>query len=216
MRRAADDPGRIVIGPRAQPLMISRMAETPSLRRTLAGLHRYRHLLRNLVLKDLKLKYRGSVIGFLWSLANPLSDGRRLHRGLPLHPGDSQRGVRLLPDAGSPGVDVFRELRGHVDRHPSRTMADWSRASGSRGRFCRPLRCSSTSRSTVLNVAVILPLMLAYYRRRAHHADAALSRSSSDCSWCSRSAWRSCWRPRPRFSATCVTWSRSPSRFFSG
>ena len=32
----------------------------------------YRHLLRNLVLKDLKLKYRGSVFGFLWSLANPL------------------------------------------------------------------------------------------------------------------------------------------------
>jgi ABC-type polysaccharide/polyol phosphate export permease len=29
-------------------------------------------LLRNLVVKDLKLKYRGSVFGFLWSLANPL------------------------------------------------------------------------------------------------------------------------------------------------
>lgn len=32
----------------------------------------YRDLLRNLVAKDLKLKYRGSVLGFLWSLANPL------------------------------------------------------------------------------------------------------------------------------------------------
>ena len=55
--------------------MISRMAEAPSFARTLAGLRRYRHLLRNLVLKDLKLKYRGSVIGFLWSLANPLLMG---------------------------------------------------------------------------------------------------------------------------------------------
>jgi lipopolysaccharide transport system permease protein len=36
------------------------------------ALVRYRHLLRNLVLKDLKLKYRGSVFGFLWSLLNPL------------------------------------------------------------------------------------------------------------------------------------------------
>lgn len=33
---------------------------------------RYRHLFRNLVVKDLKLKYRGSVLGFAWSLLNPL------------------------------------------------------------------------------------------------------------------------------------------------
>ena len=33
---------------------------------------RYRELVRNLVLKDLKLKYRDSVLGFIWSLANPL------------------------------------------------------------------------------------------------------------------------------------------------
>src|SRR5262245_29209205 len=52
--------------------MVNRTADAPSIRRTLVGLHRYRHLLRNLVLKDLKLKYRGSVIGFLWSLANPI------------------------------------------------------------------------------------------------------------------------------------------------
>ncbi|HST11237.1 MAG TPA: ABC transporter permease [Terriglobales bacterium] len=38
----------------------------------LVSLYRYRSLLKALVLKDLKLKYRGSVFGFLWSLANPL------------------------------------------------------------------------------------------------------------------------------------------------
>jgi len=32
----------------------------------------YSHLLRNLVARDLKLKYKGSVFGLLWSLANPL------------------------------------------------------------------------------------------------------------------------------------------------
>ena len=52
--------------------MVNRAADAPSIRRTLLGLRTYRHLLRNLVLKDLKLKYRGSVVGFLWSLANPL------------------------------------------------------------------------------------------------------------------------------------------------
>ena len=44
----------------------------PSVSAGLIGIVRYRELLRNLVLKDLKLKYRGSVFGFVWSLANPL------------------------------------------------------------------------------------------------------------------------------------------------
>ncbi len=33
----------------------------------------YRELLKNLIVKDLKLKYRGSFLGFLWSLLNPLA-----------------------------------------------------------------------------------------------------------------------------------------------
>lgn len=32
----------------------------------------FRELLRNLVMRDLRLKYRGSVLGFLWSMVNPL------------------------------------------------------------------------------------------------------------------------------------------------
>ena len=39
---------------------------------SLAAIARYRELVRNLVFKDLKLKYRGSIFGFLWSLLNPL------------------------------------------------------------------------------------------------------------------------------------------------
>lgn len=38
----------------------------------LRELRSYRHLLRNLVACDLKLKYKGSVLGLAWSLANPL------------------------------------------------------------------------------------------------------------------------------------------------
>lgn len=33
---------------------------------------RYRHLLQNMVQRDLKVKYRRSVLGFLWSLLNPI------------------------------------------------------------------------------------------------------------------------------------------------
>ncbi len=38
----------------------------------MTALYRYRELIRNLVVRDLKRKYRDSILGFLWSLANPL------------------------------------------------------------------------------------------------------------------------------------------------
>ena len=46
--------------------------EEASVASGLVGVFQHRELLRNLVAKDLKLKYRGSVFGFLWSLVNPL------------------------------------------------------------------------------------------------------------------------------------------------
>jgi ABC-2 type transport system permease protein len=65
VRRAPDAPGSATD-------LVDRAAERPSLVVTLGSLYAYRELLKNLVLKDLKLKYRGSVLGFLWSLVNPL------------------------------------------------------------------------------------------------------------------------------------------------
>jgi ABC-type polysaccharide/polyol phosphate export permease len=52
--------------------LMDRTTELTTLRGMVGSLYRHRELLRNLVFKDLKLKYRGSVFGFLWSLANPL------------------------------------------------------------------------------------------------------------------------------------------------
>jgi lipopolysaccharide transport system permease protein len=54
------------------PGLVDRAGRIDSFSYTLVSLFRYRELLKNLVFKDLKLKYRGSVLGFLWSLFNPL------------------------------------------------------------------------------------------------------------------------------------------------
>lgn len=40
--------------------------------RNLANLLRYRGLVQSLVIRDLKARYRGSVLGFVWSFINPL------------------------------------------------------------------------------------------------------------------------------------------------
>jgi lipopolysaccharide transport system permease protein len=58
--------------PVLDPEMIDRAGEPPTLKTTVMSLVRYRELIVNLVLKDLKLKYRGSMLGFVWSLVNPL------------------------------------------------------------------------------------------------------------------------------------------------
>src|SRR4029077_2345874 len=38
----------------------------------LASLVRYRGLIQSLVARELKARYRGSVLGFVWSFVNPL------------------------------------------------------------------------------------------------------------------------------------------------
>jgi ABC-type polysaccharide/polyol phosphate export permease len=54
----------------------SRVYDSASLRvpfiHELTELGRYRFLLRHLVLRDLKVRYKRSVLGFLWAMVNPL------------------------------------------------------------------------------------------------------------------------------------------------
>ena len=42
------------------------------MRESILELIKYRELVRNLVIRDIKLRYRNSVLGFVWSLGNPL------------------------------------------------------------------------------------------------------------------------------------------------
>ena len=52
--------------------MVDRAREMESVGAMLVAVFRYRELVRSLVLRDLRLKYRGSILGFFWSLLNPL------------------------------------------------------------------------------------------------------------------------------------------------
>ena len=54
------------------PAFIDRTAEQTSFAGLASGVFRYRELIRNLVLRDLQLKYRGSLLGLAWSLMNPI------------------------------------------------------------------------------------------------------------------------------------------------
>ena len=46
--------------------------EIHTLKGKLVELYRFRYLLRNLVIRDLKVRYKNSVLGILWSLLHPL------------------------------------------------------------------------------------------------------------------------------------------------
>src|ERR1051326_6672719 len=55
--------------PAPQTAVFQPLRDTPEL---LLGLWRPRWLLRRFLARDLQLKYRGSALGFLWSLLGPL------------------------------------------------------------------------------------------------------------------------------------------------
>src|SRR3982751_1129324 len=59
MRTAPDEP-------------IVEISRRPSPLRRMVNVWRYRELLVNLTRKELKVKYKSSALGFVWSLLNPL------------------------------------------------------------------------------------------------------------------------------------------------
>ena len=98
-------------------------ADEMTLGTVLVSLYRYRSLLKALVLKDLKLKYRGFGLRLSLVAGQPAADDCRLHARLHVHPRDTQRDVRVLPDAGPAGLGVLRQLHHDVDRRRSSTTA---------------------------------------------------------------------------------------------
>jgi len=56
----------------ARPAPANEVSKRPSPFQRAANVWRYRELLGNLVRKELKVKYKNSVLGFLWTLLNPM------------------------------------------------------------------------------------------------------------------------------------------------
>ena len=52
--------------------MVRTTSASPSWRDRLAELYAYRELVGNLTVRDIKLKYKGSILGVAWSLLNPV------------------------------------------------------------------------------------------------------------------------------------------------
>lgn len=62
----------IVLGMAAGSCLVFMISETKNFKVYVMALKKYRYLLEDMVIRDIKLKYRRSVIGLLWSILNPL------------------------------------------------------------------------------------------------------------------------------------------------
>lgn len=71
-RDAGRIPGFILLGGLAGLGITVIASERKNIRAYLGALKKYRYLLEDMVLRDIKLKYRRSVIGLCWSILNPL------------------------------------------------------------------------------------------------------------------------------------------------
>ena len=81
----------------------------------LRALVRYRGLIQTLVARDLKARYRGSVLGFFWSFINPLLllliYSFVFTTVLPRHDADEPGAVRAVHVLRHPAVDLVLRRR---------------------------------------------------------------------------------------------------------
>ena len=71
MTASLNDPDLDAIGAVAGDRPVNEWSKRPNPLQRLVAVWRYRELLRNLIRKELKVKYKNSVLGFVWTLLNP-------------------------------------------------------------------------------------------------------------------------------------------------
>ena len=174
-------------------------------------LFRFRGLLATLTSRELKARYRGSVLGFLWSLANPLLllAVYTFVFSVVFKPGD--RGG-MTPYA----LFLVSGLFPWIWTSASALEGSMSLIANSglirKAVFPAELLPMVSVLSNLVHFLFALPIVIAAHRRRAHpglsgrrHLDrgAAGGRSSSTCRW--PPGWRSACRRSPSTSRTCAT-----------
>ena len=176
---------------------------------SVAHIWEFRELLANLVRKELKVKYKDSVLGFLWSLVRPLFllpiywivFGKFLRAGIPTSPSTCSpgcsRGTCSPSTLGAPPSSIVAQRRPDQEGLlPPRDPAA--------GRRSAP-RWSTSACSCVVLVGALLVFRYDFFGRQPAAAAARARRAGV----LHRRRWACCW-PRPTSTcATCSTCSRS-------
>ncbi len=102
----------------------SRRSSCRSMLHNLRQLLRYRGLIQSLVARELKARYRGSVLGFFWSFINPLllllDLLVRLRGGAARHAPGRDRALRAVHVLRHPAVDVVLVVAVRVGQRADR------------------------------------------------------------------------------------------------
>ena len=88
---------------------------------------RYRELLVAFSRTELKVKYKNSVLGFVWSMLNPALYLVVYCGGLRAHPADRHPVLPDLPALGHPRVEPLRHVARVGDQLGGRRTRGWSR-----------------------------------------------------------------------------------------
>ena len=135
--------GALSEGTNRGPGLVERSRRPGPITRVVA-VWRYRELLRNLVRKELKVKYKNSALGFVWTLLNPLlylvvfsvvfqvileTERPRLRHLLPVRPAGLE--PLLHGRGGGPAVDRRQRHARPEGLVPPRDPARWPRSAAS-------------------------------------------------------------------------------------
>jgi lipopolysaccharide transport system permease protein len=139
----------------ARPCSTETAEEAPRMIRNLRELWQYRALLWNLTQRELKARYRGSALGFLWTFVNPLLPDGCVRAGLRHHPAEQHPPLHLLHLRGAAALALVLHLGGSG----ASTISD-RRDLLTKVRFPAQVLPTTVVATNLVNYLLSLPLMV--------------------------------------------------------